>query len=275
MCGRATIITQQEQLEKRFNAVFKNNVQLPENVNISAGQQLPVITCESPGEIQLFTYGYTPYWAHKQTYMLNARSEGSLNVDNEMGYKGPLGIFNKPMFRHAIKSQRCIILVDAFIEGPKQEKLNKPDLVYPNRDRGPFAIAGIYDTWQHPLTGEIHNTVAMVTTTANRLINRIGHHRSPVILSKEDEQRWIQPDLSITEISKLMKPFDSKGFNAYPISQKIKNPDANGLELLKPTSEKLFKDYDRCLYERLKYTEDHSFTIREERLVEGDQFILF
>tara|TARA_R110002012_G_scaffold20158_1_gene71666 strand:- start:1564 stop:2391 length:828 start_codon:yes stop_codon:yes gene_type:complete len=275
MCGRATIITPQEQLEKRFNAVFKNNVQLPENVNISAGEQLPVITSDAPGEIQLFTYGFTPHWAHKQTYMLNARSEGSNNIDNEADYKGTLGIFNKPMFRHAIKSQRCLILVDAFIEGPKQEKLNKPFLVYPNRDRGPFAIAGIYDSWQHPLTGEIHHTVAMVTTTANRLINRIGHHRSPVILSKEDEQKWIQPNLNTAEISKLMKPFDSKGFNAYPISQKIKKPDANGLELLKPTGEKLFKDYDRCLYERLKYAEDHSFTIREERLVEGDQFILF
>ncbi|GAK90090.1 hypothetical protein JCM19297_2102 [Nonlabens ulvanivorans] len=62
MCGRATIITPQEQLEKRFNAVFKNNVQLPENVNISAGEQLPVITSDAPGEIQLFTYGFTPHW---------------------------------------------------------------------------------------------------------------------------------------------------------------------------------------------------------------------
>jgi len=250
MCGRATIITQQEQLEKRFNAVFKNNNKLVENVNISAGDKIPVITGKSPGEIQLFTYGFTPHWAHKQTYMINARSEGTNNIDNNKHYTGSLGIFNKPMFRHAIKSQRCLILVDALIEGSKEEKLNKPYLIYPNRNRGPFAIAGIYDTWQHPLTGEIHHTVAMVTTTANRLINRIGHHRSPVILSKEDEQKWIQQDLSVSELSKLMKPFESKGFNAYPISQKIKNPEANSLELLKPTGGKLFKDYDRCLYSR-------------------------
>jgi putative SOS response-associated peptidase YedK len=76
--------------------------------------------------------------------MINARAEGSHNAENDSNYNGTAGIFQKPMFRHAIKSQRCLVLVDAFIEGPKQEKLNKPYLVYANRDR-PFALAGIYD----------------------------------------------------------------------------------------------------------------------------------
>jgi hypothetical protein len=94
-------------------------------------------------------------------------------------------------------------------------------------------------------------------------------------LSRADEEKWLNPDISIQELTRMMQPFDSKGFNAYPISQKIKKPDANGLELLKPIGDKLFKDYDRCLYERLKYAEEDEYVIREERLVEGDQFVLF
>ena len=275
MCGRASVITPEALLEKRFNAAFAKGVHLEENVNISAGNKIPVITNAMPNHIQAFTLGYTPHWAHKQTYMINARAEGSYNPENDPTYTGPMGIFQKPMFRHAIKSQRCLVLVDAFIEGPKQEKLNKPYLVYPNRDRGPFALAGIYDTWQHPLTGEVHHTVAIITTASNRLTQRIGHHRGPLVLSREQEEQWLDQDLSVKELSAIMKPFNSKGFNAYPISQKIKSPDANGLELLKPIGEKLFKDYDRCLYERLKYTSEDTLTIREERLVEGDQFVLF
>lgn len=275
MCGRATIITPQHALETRFNARFTAGVRLTENVNIAAGNAIPVVTMQQPNRIQLFTLGYTPHWAQKQMYMLNARSEGGNNLENDTAYAGPMGIFNKVMFRHAIKSQRCLVLVDAFIEGPKAEKLNKPFLVYSNRERGPFALAGIYDTWKHPLTGELHNTVAIVTTAANRLMERIGHHRAPVVLSKIDEERWLDKDLSIAALSQIMKPFDSKGFNAYPISQKIKSPDANGLELLKPVGEKVFKDYDRCLYERLKFSENERFVIREERLVEGDQLVLF
>lgn len=275
MCGRATIITPQDQLEQRFNAHFKNGELLTENTNICAGEQIPVITCESPSQIQLFSFGYTPHWAHQQTYLLNARSEGSNNKTNDTNYNGGLGIFNTPMFRHAIRSQRCLVLVDAFIEGSKQEKLNKPYIVYPNRDRGPFAIAGIYDQWINPLTGRIHHTVAIVTTTANRLINRIGNHRSPVILDRQQESIWINPTATTNQIAGCLKPFDPKGFNAYPISQKIKKPYNKGLELLKPVGEKLFKDYDRCLYDRFKYIEANSFTIRQGRLVAGDQFLLF
>lgn len=275
MCGRATIITPVAALEKRFNAAFSRGANLEENVNISAGNKIPVITCEQPNHIQMFTLGYTPSWAHKQTYMINARSEGSLNEQNDAHYTGTMGIFNKPMFKHAIKSQRCLVLVDAFIEGPKQEKLNKPYLIYPNRDRGPFALAGIYDTWQHPLTGVLHHTVAIITSAANRLTERIAHHRAPVVLSREDEEKWLQTDCSIKELTRMMQPFDANGFNAYPISQKIKNPEANSLELLKPIGDPIFKDYDRCLYERLKFVEHDAFSIREERLVEGDQFVLF
>ncbi|WP_124979319.1 SOS response-associated peptidase [Nonlabens xiamenensis] len=275
MCGRASVITPEALLEERFNAAFAKGVHLEENVNISAGNRIPVITSRHPHHIQMFSLGFTPYWAHKQTYMINARSEGSLNPENDPLYDGNKGIFSKPMFRHAIRSQRCLVLVDAFIEGPKNEKLNKPYLIYPNRDRGPFALAGIHDTWKHPLTGALHHTVAIITTAANRLTQRIGHHRAPVVLTREQEEQWLDADLDQASLSKIMRPFDAKGFNAYPISPKIKNPEANGLELLKPVGDKIFKDYDRCLYERLKYAEEDEYVIREERLVEGDQFVLF
>ena len=275
MCGRASVITPAALLEQRFNAAFAKAEQLKENVNISAGNKIPVITMDQPNHIQMFTLGYTPHWAHKQTFMINARAEGSYNQDNDTNYTGPAGIFQKPMFRHAIKSQRCLVLVDAFIEGPKMEKLNKPFLVYPNKDRGPFALAGIYDVWEHPLTGEQHHTVAIITTASNRLTQRIGHHRAPVVLSRKQEEEWLDKDLTNRQLSDIMQPFDDKGFNAYPISQKIKKPENNGLELLKPIGDKLFKDYDRCLYERLKYVEESHSTIREERLVAGDQFVPF
>lgn len=275
MCGRASVVSPQEQIEKRFNAVFAAGETLEENVNISAGNKIPVITCQRPHHIQNFTLGYTPHWAHKQTYMINARSEGSYNQENRTDYKGTLGIYQKPMFKHAIKSQRCLVLVDGFIEGPKQEKLNKPYFIYASKNKGAFALAGIYDMWEHPLTREQHHTVAIVTTTSNRLLQRIGHHRSPVVLSKGQEEEWLNPDLSTEKMAVIMQPFDSKNFNAYPISKKIKNPEATGLSLLKPTGDTVFKDYDRSLYDRIKYTEENSYTIREERLAEGDQLVLF
>lgn len=275
MCGRATLLSSQATLEKRFNARFASKIPLVENVNISAGDLIPVVTSSNPHHIQMFTLGFTPHWAHKQTYMLNARAEGSNNKENNSQYDGALGIFQKPMFRKAIKSQRCLVLVDGFIEGPKHEKLNRPYFIYPNQNQGPFALAGIYDIWQHPLTGQLHHTVAIVTTAANRITKRIEHHRAPLVLTKKQEELWLDTDLDAKQLSSIMKPFDPKGFNAYPISQKIKNPKSNGLDLLKPIGDKLFMDFNRSPYEKLKYKEEHSYSIREERLVEGDQFVLF
>ena len=87
MCGRATLLSSQATLEKRFNARFASKIPLVENVNISAGDLIPVVTSSNPHHIQMFTLGFTPHWAHKQTYMLNARAEGSNNKENKRDKK--------------------------------------------------------------------------------------------------------------------------------------------------------------------------------------------
>ena len=39
----------------------------------------------------------------------------------------------------------------------------------------------------------------------------------PAILSPEDEEKWLKSDLSKTEISSLLKPYDAKLMDAYVI----------------------------------------------------------
>ena len=56
------------------------------------------------------------------------------------------------MFRQSIRDRRCIVIADAFIEGPHQE--NSPAyLVYARHGRRPFGLAGIWD--DRPTSGEI------------------------------------------------------------------------------------------------------------------------
>ena len=70
------------------------------------------------------------FQAHNLMMFLNARSEGDHNPDNDPRYTGAKGIIQKPSFRKAIRSQRCLVLADAFIEGPFDRKLSEPYLVY-------------------------------------------------------------------------------------------------------------------------------------------------
>lgn len=249
MCGRYVTVTRIEAIEKRFNVTAPKPEQYQPNVNISHGELAPVITGSQPEQLQFFQFGLTPEWADKQYYMINARAEGDHNKDNDPKYTGPMGIIKKPMFRKPIRSQRCLVIADAFIEGPKKERLSKPYLLYMKSGQRPFAMAGIWDRWINTETGEVICSFAVITTMSNALTQKIGHHRSPVILSKEDEQHWLDPQLPLQEVTNLLQPYNASEMNAYPISAEIKPPKANDLNLLKPTGQRVYKEYDYVIYE--------------------------
>ncbi|MEO0312134.1 MAG: hypothetical protein RIQ89_1791 [Bacteroidota bacterium] len=241
MCGRYVIIQKVDTIEKRFNVKANAQAKLFEpNHNVSIGQVAPVITGTAPHQLQLFTFGLTPFWAKKRMYLFNARTEGDLNKENDVNYSGGKGIINKPAFRKPIRSQRCLVLADCFIEGSIDEGLDKAYVVY-LKDRRPFAMAGIWDQWQHPETHETIQSFAIITTVANSLMQKIPHHRSPVILKPEEEKRWLASE-HLHEITDLLKPYPAPLMNAYPIDKAIKNSKNNDINLLNPIGERLMPE---------------------------------
>ncbi|MFY0627052.1 MAG: SOS response-associated peptidase [Reichenbachiella sp.] len=252
MCGRYTTVTRIKAIEKRFNVkTEKPDLYVP-NTNISHGNFAPVITNDRPEELQFFQFGFTPHWAKKPAYMINARAEGDFNKEDNPSYTGSMGIINKPMFRQSIRSKRCLVIADCFIEGPKKERLNKPYVLYLKDGMRPFAFAGIWDEWVNKETGEVLNSYAIITTVSNDLTQKIGHHRSPVIIPKEYEKEWISNDTGLSEVTQLLKPYPATFMNAYPIPPTIKSPLAEGPELLKPIGERIYKEYDYEIYQEIK-----------------------
>jgi putative SOS response-associated peptidase YedK len=252
MCGRYVSIQRIEAIEKIFDVQAPGDMEQSQSYNISPGQKAAVITNDKPKELQLFSFGFTPFWADKPTYWFNARSEGDKNKDNDPNYKGSRAITEKPAFRKAIRSQRCLVVADCFIEGTTKEKLSKPYVVY-LKNRRPFAFAGIWDTWINKETGELLNSFAIITTTANTLLQKLPHHRSPVILNKEDENTWLDNETPVEEVTGLLTPYPSDLMNAYPISADIKNPRAEGLELMTPMAQRVTKEFDYTIYEEMKF----------------------
>lgn len=250
MCGRYVNISKIKAVEKRFSALVERPDLYAPNTNTSIGDLGAVITQEHPGVIKHYRFGFTPYWAKKPFHLFNARSEGDHNSENDPSYRGAKGITTKPAFRQSIRSKRCLVLADAFIEGPQKERLSKPYVVY-KRDGAPFAFAGIYDTWVNPDTGEMVDSFAIITTVQNKITAVIDHHRSPVILHEEDEQVWLNSEMPLAEVTGLLEPYPSEELNAYPISAAIKSPKANGPELLKPIGQRLVPEYDYEIYSHL------------------------
>ncbi|MEA3479287.1 MAG: SOS response-associated peptidase [Bacteroidota bacterium] len=244
MCGRYVLVQKIEVIEKRFNVTTPATLDFKPSYNISPGQYAPVVTSDNPRELELLQFGMTPFWAKKPMYLFNARSEGDHNKDNDPKFNGAKGIISKPAFRKPIRSQRCLVIADCFIEGTLKERLGKPFVVYLKDMQRPFALAGIFDTWLNKETGELLKSFSIITTVANELLQKLPHHRSPVILRSKDEKKWLNPGLPLTDITRLLRPFPADQMNAYPISPDIKNPRAEGAHLIKPIGERLVPEHN-------------------------------
>lgn len=252
MCSRYILVNSFEQIRKRFELPLET-IDINPNYNISAGQYAHVITDNKPCEIQLFKFGLTPFWAKREMSIINARSEGDYNKEDYPDFKGAKGIILKPAFRKPIRSQRCLVLASAFIEVPVNGGLSKHFLVYLRNHKSPFAMAGIWDTWLNPATLEYINSFSIITTTANSLIKKIGNNRMPVILSDNEEKKWLKPDTELSRITGMLTKYNSKLMNAYPIDPCIKDPEANDKKLIQPVGDKLLNEEENKVTQRVSY----------------------
>lgn len=251
MCGRFVQIIDIDLFIKRFGVNRPVDRIIESNYNVAPGDLAYVITSDKPNELQSFQFGLTPSWAKKPMYLINARAEGDLNPQNEIDYSGEAGIVRKPAFRTAIRSQRCLVIANAFYEGPAKEKLSKPYLIR-RTDEEVFSFAGIWDTWANSNTGEISNTFSVITTVANEATQKIGHPRSPVILNKKDEKRWLDADLPIEKVLELLKPFPGELLKTEAVSIQVKDPKNKSRDLIIPIDENKVTQYDITVKKSLR-----------------------
>ena len=239
MCGRYNITKKLVTLEKELDLQTIHRELFDGLVNIAPGDLAPIITHQQE-EVQFFQFGMTPFWAKKKMYLFNARAEGDFNKENDKNYNGNKGILQKPAFRKPIRSQRCLVIANSFIEGDEKEKLNKPFLIF-RKDFRSFTMGGIWDEWVDKNTGEIIHSFAIITTASNSITAEVGHHRAPLIISPEDRKAWLNPDTDLNQITSLLQPFDGDDYNAFPISAEIKNPRNKDIHTLLPTGKALRK----------------------------------
>lgn len=261
MCGRYTVVATIEEIEKRFNlqhqATHGFNIREGQfaNYNLGAGMEAPIVASDAPGILQPGYFGFAAKYGAvigKRTYLLNARAEGDHNQENAENYSGAKGIITKSSFRSAIRSQRCLVVCTGFYEGPEKEKLSKPYLFYmTDPEQRIFALAGIWNNWIEPATGEVIKTFAIITTVTNKYTKAVGHHRSPVILQERNWSQWLNPQSPLADATSVLEPYNGDGLNVYPVSAAMKSPRAVGPQLIEPVGPPLFAEKElRIKYER-------------------------
>lgn len=226
-----------ETIENKFHFRISDYTQpIEASYKIGCNDLTYVVTCENPHEIQTIRYGYTPHWSNKPLDILNARCEGNKNPFDDPCYDGARAIFQNNCFKHSIRLKRCLVFADAFYA---QNSQNKHYLVYLEGKVRPFAFAGVYDLWLNPLTNQIQSGFAIITTTANELMQDVGVKRMPVIFSMGRENEWLKADRPLSKVLKMLNEYPSELMNAYPIDENAFNSDVNDKTLLQPIGDKL------------------------------------
>lgn len=235
MCGRYSFAQLSQEVEKRFKIHVDGNTYVAK-YNAAPGQKLGVITNHQPQKLSHFHWGLLPSWVKdpRMAYqMINARGES---------------LKEKPAFKAAYSSQRCLVPADGFYEW---KKLNKHKTPYHIRlkSKEMFAFAGLWEEW-NDVEGKVKNTFTIITTQANELMKPL-HHRMPVILPKHMEKEWLE-NANIHDLQLMLQPFDSQKMEAFEVSTLVNKAQNEGADLIKPsTSQKqtsLFESENNGLF---------------------------
>lgn len=184
MCFHTQITKLSKELESRFKAKFAHPEQYsPSILNAFNFPLTPIIAGYDQLHIQMYHWGLMPSWAKDKTSIgtstLNARLET---------------IREKPSFRDYVPN-RCLVLADGFFEwqwlDPAGKKKQKYLLQLP--DAEPFGLAGLYNHWTDPETGEVLQTFTVITTQANELMSKIHNskQRMPILVRPSEEETWL------------------------------------------------------------------------------------
>ena len=206
MCGRFILLTDLSIIIKSFNLQNVACEYRPGN-NISPGQQIAAIIHDDKNRLVCYRWGLIPSWAKDSSIgnkMFNARAET---------------IAEKPSFKNAFQKRRCLIPADGFYEWQKLGKVKKP-LRFSLKSGEPFGLAGLYETWISHEQKPIH-TCTIITTKPNELMRPI-HDRMPVIVPKEQEGAWIDPDNhNQKELLSILKPYPSDEMNMSEVDPRL------------------------------------------------------
>ena len=115
----------------------------------------------------------------------------------------------------------------------KQTPQGKQPYYFHLKHEAIFAFAGLYNIWRNAQGNEI-KTYTIITTDPNTTVAPI-HDRMPVILSREAEKTWLNPDITVPEqLLPLLIPYPDNDMETYRVSNAVNNVRNDIPELMKP-----------------------------------------
>lgn len=230
MCGRYAQSADMRELMEQFEVTGSSPQQsLPANWNIAPTNPIYIVRADSrdftKNSLATVSWGLIAPWLSdlneakaSQSRAINARSES---------------IHEKPTFRAAFKSTRCLIPAEGYYEwatalgkfSPKQP------FFITARNGKQLPVAGIWSSWRAP-SGDIIQSASIITQEAQGELAEI-HSRMPVFMPHDRWSQWLDPaNVSIENLKALMQ-VDSPAdiVVARPVSSAVNSVAKNSQEL--------------------------------------------
>lgn len=206
MCGRFTLQTPSHQLATLFDEIADLDIPGQERRHNICPTQNVLAVRQQGGQhnAAMLRWGLVPFWAKELKIgnrMINARSET---------------VFEKPAFRSAAKSKRCVIVCDGFYEWkPVEGQKKKQPYLIAKADRSPWLMAGLWESWREPngpADAKAIETCTIITTAANDFMHDL-HDRMPVKLELDQLPYWLDCEFSDkVQLKSMLEPVAWDGF---------------------------------------------------------------
>ena len=231
MCGRYAASRKPEDLALEFEAVpVEGQSPPPADYNVAPTKDVQVVrwkkerdaegalTGGGHRELRPVRWGLVPSWAKDVSIgnrMINARVES---------------LTDKPAFRTAARTRRCLVPADGWYEWAKRlDSPGKQPYFITPQDGSVLALAGLWEVWGR---GEDRlYTCTVVTSPATGALHEI-HDRMPLVLPRDRWAAWLDPTREdVEELAGPTPPELVETLELRPVSTAVNNVANNGRQL--------------------------------------------
>jgi putative SOS response-associated peptidase YedK len=235
MCGRYAQTADMRELMEQFEVTGTSpQSSLPLNWNIAPTNPIYIVRsndrtekdAEAKRALTTVSWGLIGPWL---TDMQEARASQSraINARSE-------SIHEKPTFRNAFRSTRCLIPATGYYEWATALGKYSPKQPFyiSAKDGNQLPIAGIWSSWSAP-NGEVIETASIITQEAQGELAAI-HSRMPVFMPQDRWDLWLNPrNTDVNELRSLMVVENPESIVvARPVSNAVNSVANNGKELI-------------------------------------------
>jgi putative SOS response-associated peptidase YedK len=225
MCGRYGRRADKHRIAQWMQAhdtnVFDDESLYAPSFNVAPQTFQPVVRLNGETgerELTIMRWGLVPFWAKDAKMAFN-----TINAKAET-------ITTSPTYREAMKRRRCLVPADFFLEWKKLDAKTKQPYAIAMKDAELFAFARLWDSWKDKETGKTLETYTVITTDPNELMEPI-HNRMPVILHRQDYDRWLEPGEPSHPPVDLLRSYAAEEMTAWKVSPAVGNVRNNSAAL--------------------------------------------